>query len=90
VAQPWSTAVCAHEQACLNINPPTVAAFFAEVPNNGSSVHYGLGAAVEEAQQWGVLLLPPCVLRSIDRYLVEDLTDEQAVHAAGVWTSRVF
>jgi len=34
-------------------------------------VHYGLGAAVEEARQWGVMLLPPCVQHSGDRYLVE-------------------
>ena len=47
----------AYEQACLKVNPATVAAFFAEVLNNGGSAHYGLGAAVEEARQWGVMLL---------------------------------
>jgi len=62
----------AYEQACLKVNPATVAAFFAEVLNNGGSAHYGLGAAVEEARQWGVVLLPPCVQHSTDRYVVED------------------
>jgi len=38
----------AYAQACLKVSPATVAAFFAEVLNNGGSTHYGLGAAVEE------------------------------------------
>jgi DNA polymerase III alpha subunit len=57
-------------QACLKLDPATAPAFFAEVLNNGGSAHYGLGAAVEEARQWGVLLLPPCINRSTDRYAV--------------------
>ena len=74
----------AYEQACLKVNPATVAAFFAEVLNNGGSAHYGLGAAVEEARQWGVVLLPPRVQRSTDRYLVEDIPPElQDLHSAG-------
>ena len=67
----------AYEQACLKVNPATVAAFVAEVLNNGGSAHYGLGAAVEEARQWGVVLLPPCVQRSTGRYVVEDDALEQ-------------
>ena len=52
--------------------------------NNGGSAHYGLGAAVEEARQWGVVLLPPCVQRSADRYVVEDDAPEvQSSHAVG-------
>jgi DNA polymerase III alpha subunit len=59
-------------QACLKLDPATAPTFFAEVLNNGGSAHFGLGAAVEEARQWGVLLLPPCVNRSTDRYAVVD------------------
>jgi DNA polymerase-3 subunit alpha len=59
-------------QACLKLDPATSPTFFAEVLNNGGSAHYGLGAAVEEARQWGVLLLPPCINRSTDRYAVVD------------------
>ena len=62
----------AYEQACLKVNPSTVAAFFAEVLNNGGSTHYGLGAAVEEARQWGVVILGPSVQSTQDRYVVED------------------
>ena len=58
-------------QACLKVNPETAAAFFAEVLNNGGSIQYGLGSAIEEARRFGVLLLPPCVNRSSDRFLVE-------------------
>jgi DNA polymerase III alpha subunit len=54
-----------------------VAAFFAENLNNGGSAHYGLGAAIEEARQWGVVLLPPCVQHSTDRYVVDDSAAEQ-------------
>ncbi|MBV9170016.1 MAG: hypothetical protein JOZ81_08025 [Chloroflexi bacterium] len=73
----------AYEQACLKVNPATVAAFFAEVLNNGGSTHYGLGAAVEEARQWGVALLPPCVQRSTDRYVVEDVSELESRPATG-------
>jgi len=59
-------------QACLKLDPATAPAFFAEVLNNGGSAHYGLGAAVEEARQWGVLILPPCVNRSADRFSIVD------------------
>jgi len=60
------------EQACLKVNPSTVAAFFAEVLNNGGSAHYGLAAAVEEARQWGVVILGPSVQSTQDSYVVED------------------
>jgi hypothetical protein len=40
---------------------------FAEFLNNGGTTHYGLSAAVEEARQWGVTLLPPCLHHSGDR-----------------------
>jgi DNA polymerase III alpha subunit len=60
------------QQAWRKLDPATAPSFFAEVLNNGGSAHYGLGAAVEEARQWGVLLLPPCVNRSTDRYAVVD------------------
>ena len=60
------------QQACLKLDPSSAPAFFAETLNNGGSAHYGLGAAVEEARQWGVLLLPPCINRSTDRYAVVD------------------
>jgi DNA polymerase-3 subunit alpha len=59
-------------QAWRKLDPATAPSFFAEVLNNGGSAHYGLGVAVEEARQWGVLLLPPCVNRSSDRYAVVD------------------
>jgi DNA polymerase III alpha subunit len=59
-------------QAWRKLDPATAPSFFAEVLNNGGSAHYGLGAAVEEARQWGVLLLPPCINRSSDRYVVVD------------------
>ncbi|MBV9595545.1 MAG: hypothetical protein JOZ87_01690, partial [Chloroflexi bacterium] len=59
-------------QACLKLDPASASAFFAEVLNNGGSAHYGLGAAVEEARQWGILILPPCVNRSSDRFAVVD------------------
>jgi DNA polymerase III alpha subunit len=68
----------AYRQACLKVNPTTAPAFFAEVLNNGGSAAYGLGAAVEEARRFGVLLLPPCVNRSAERFLVEDRSDELA------------
>jgi DNA polymerase-3 subunit alpha len=70
------------QQACLKVNPTTVAAFFAEVLNGGGSPRYGLGAAVEEARRFGVVLLPPCVQRSGDRFLVDDIPAE-AHQAAG-------
>ena len=54
------------------MNPLTTASFFAEVLNNGGSIQYGLGAAAEEARRFGVLLLPPCVNLSIERFSVED------------------
>src|SRR5216683_771730 len=59
-------------QACLKVNPSTTARFFAEVLNNGGSIQYGLGAAAEEARRFGVLLLPPCVNLSIERFAVDD------------------
>ena len=74
----------AYEQACLKVSPRTVAAFFAEVLNNGGSTHYGLGAAVEEARQWGVTLLPPSVQQSTDRYVVEDAPELPAGIAGAV------
>ncbi|MBV9601768.1 MAG: PHP domain-containing protein [Chloroflexi bacterium] len=74
----------AYEQAWLKVNPATVAAFFAEVLNNGGSTHYGLGTAVEEARQWGVALLPPCVQRSSDRYVVEDVSELEPRPGTGV------
>ena len=58
-------------QACAKVNPATTAAFFCEALNNGGSAHFGLGAAVEEARRWGVLILPPSVNQSADRYEVE-------------------
>src|SRR5262249_53363491 len=42
------------DQTCRKLDPETVATFFADVLNNGGSVQYGLGAAVEEARRWGV------------------------------------
>lgn len=59
-------------QACLKVNPATAAAFFAEVLSIGGSIQYGLGSAVEEARRFGVLLLPPCVNSSGDRFVVAD------------------
>jgi DNA polymerase III subunit alpha len=59
-------------QACAKVNPETAAAFFCDVLNNGGSAHYGLGAAVEEARRWGVVMLGPCVNRSTDRFAVEN------------------
>jgi len=47
---------------------------FTEVLNSGGSIQYGLGSAVEEARRFGVLLLPPCVNRSGDRFVVEPAT----------------
>jgi DNA polymerase-3 subunit alpha len=58
-------------QACLKVNPATAPDFFAEVLNNGGSIQYGLGSAVEEARRFGVLLLPPCVNQSSDRFVAE-------------------
>jgi len=63
-------------QACLKVNPATAPAFFAEVLNNGGSIQYGLGSAVEEARRFGVLLLPPRVNQSGDRFIVEENTGE--------------
>jgi DNA polymerase-3 subunit alpha len=74
-------------QACLKVNPLTAPRFFAEVLNNGGSVQYGLGSAVEEARRFGVLLLPPCVNRSSERFCVEEKekedNDESAPAAEG-------
>jgi DNA polymerase-3 subunit alpha len=58
-------------QACLKVNPLTAPRFFAEVLNNGGSTQYGLGCAIEEARRFGLLLLPPCVNRSADRFTVD-------------------
>ena len=69
-------------QACLKLDPASAPAFFAEVLNNGGSAHYGLGAAVEEARQWGVLILPPCVNRSSDRFSVVDPDALELIAAA--------
>jgi DNA polymerase-3 subunit alpha len=67
-----ATAQHVFRQACMKVNPQTTATFFAEVLNNGGSAQYGLGSAVEEARRFGVLLLPPCVNSSSDRFEVED------------------
>ncbi|MBV9323914.1 MAG: DNA polymerase III subunit alpha [Chloroflexi bacterium] len=67
-----TTAQHAFRQACQKVNPSTSARFFADVLNNGGSAQYGLGSAVEEARRFGVLLLPPCVNASSDRFAVED------------------
>jgi DNA polymerase-3 subunit alpha len=63
-------------QACLKVNPATTASFFAEVLNNGGSAQYGLGAAAEEARRFGVLLMPPCVNLSTERFTTEDDSPE--------------
>jgi DNA polymerase-3 subunit alpha len=70
-------------QACAKVNPATTAAFFCEALNNGGSAHFGLGAAVEEARRWGVLILPPCVNQSGDRYEVQANDAEDIKAAAG-------
>jgi len=64
-------------QARRKANPKTVAAFFCEVFNSGGSLQYGMGTAAEEARKRNVLLLPPCVNRSRDRYAVEEDSAEQ-------------
>jgi DNA polymerase-3 subunit alpha len=63
-------------QACLKVDAATAPLFFAEVLNNGGSIQYGLGSAVEEARRFGVLLLPPCINQSSDRFKVEQATVE--------------
>jgi len=63
-------------QACLKVDAATAPLFFAEVLNNGGSIQYGLGSAVEEARRFGVLLLPPCINQSNDRFKVEQATVE--------------
>jgi DNA polymerase-3 subunit alpha len=65
-------------QACLKVNPATTAEFFAEVLNNGGSIQYGLGSAVEEARRFGIVLLPPCVNQSSDRFAVEANSGESS------------
>jgi DNA polymerase III subunit alpha len=67
-----ATAQHVFRQACRKVNPSSAPAFFAEVLNNGGSAQYGLGSAVEEARRFGVLLLPPCVNSSSDRFDVQD------------------
>jgi DNA polymerase III alpha subunit len=67
-----ATAQHVFRQACMKVNPRTTATFFAEVLNNGGSAQYGLGSAVEEARRFGVLLLPPCLNASTDRFEVEE------------------
>jgi len=62
----------AFRQACLKVSPGTTPEFFAEVLNHGGSPTYGLGAAVEEARRFGVVVLPPCVNRSTERFVVEE------------------
>jgi DNA polymerase-3 subunit alpha len=74
------------DQTCRKLNPETVASFFADVLNNGGSVQYGLGAAVEEARRWSVMLRPPCVNQSADRYAVERAGGDDA---SDVGTIRV-
>ena len=74
-------------QACLKVNPATTPTFFAEVLNNGGSIQYGLGSAVEEARRFGLQLVPPCVNRSSHRFVVEDtglgnLSTEQSRRSA--------
>ncbi len=82
-------------QACLKVNPITAARFFAEVLNNGGSTQYGLGSAVEEARRFGLLLLPPCVNRSYDRFSVVDdqseavPSDEDRAHRGALGAIRV-
>ena len=63
------------------------ASFFADVLNNGGSLQYGLGSAVEEARRFGVLVLPPCVNLSVDRFQVdEDRPSSRAQRVvAGSW-----
>jgi DNA polymerase-3 subunit alpha len=68
-------------QACLKVNPATAPTFFAEVLNNGGSIQYGLGSAVEEARRFGLLLLPPCVNGSSDRFIVEDTSRERSLRS---------
>jgi DNA polymerase-3 subunit alpha len=63
-------------QACLKVDAATAPLFFAEVLNNGGSIQYGLGSAVEEARRFGVRLLPPCINQSSDRFKVEEATVE--------------
>jgi DNA polymerase-3 subunit alpha len=75
------------EQARRKLDPESSPVFFAEVLNNGGSTHYGLGAAIEEARQWGVLLLPPCVNRSTDRYAVVDSEALELLATAGQLSS---
>jgi DNA polymerase-3 subunit alpha len=64
-------------QACLKVNPATAPMFFSEVLNNGGSIQYGLGSAVEEARRFGVVFLPPCVNQSGDRFVAEESVDER-------------
>src|SRR5204863_1148049 len=64
-------------QARQKADPTAVASFFAEVFNTGGSLQYGLGTAAEEARRRNVLLLPPCVNRSQDRFVVEAGSDEE-------------
>jgi DNA polymerase-3 subunit alpha len=64
-------------QACLKVNPCTAPHFLAEVLNNGGSIQYGLGSAVEEARRFGVIIMPPCVNQSGDRFVVEQSDGEQ-------------
>jgi DNA polymerase-3 subunit alpha len=59
-------------QAARKADRASAAGFFCEVLNAGGSLQYGLGTAVEEARRAGVRILPPCVNRSGDRFVVED------------------
>jgi DNA polymerase-3 subunit alpha len=70
-------AATAFREAALKAGPQTAPAFFAAALDHGGSTHYGLGMAVEEARRRRVRLLPPCVNRSADRYVVERVEDEQ-------------
>ena len=78
-----ATAQHVFRQACLKVNPATAARFFAEVLNNGGSIQYGLGSAVEEARRFGVIFLPPCVNQSGDRFIAEEGVGEQRGTIAG-------
>lgn len=62
----------AFQQAARKVDPARAPAYFAALLNAGGSLQYGLGAVVEEARRLGVMVLPPCVQRSEERYVLED------------------
>ena len=90
-ATPWRSPSTSCRRPASRSIPRRRAAFFCEMLNNGGSAHYGLGAAVEEARRWGVLILPPCVNRSTDRYAVRRMrprrsssSDQTATNSRGL------